>query len=246
MSNFLEDITDPDKAYLTIDQNTEEWYKMRLGRFTASEIYKLMTTAKRPMTAKELEAAKKSGSKARTIEDATILSDGAITYVKMKVAEILTGESSSTPMSYALAHGKNMEPMAVTHFSEVMGVEVQPAVFIPFSTIAGGSPDGLVGDNAILEVKCPYEAKNQVDYLLIKSPLELFVSNPEYWYQCQANLLFSKREFCYFATYDPRFQDDKHKMKILEIRPDVNDQDRILKKIEAAQKMKDEILDSLK
>src|SRR5688572_14249397 len=102
--DFLESILDDRTALTWIDQNSEEWDRVRIGRFTASEIHRLMEPAKREMTEAELKARPKSGkgSSAKLVNDYSTLSDAAFTYINEKVAEILTGQPKSQGYAFPL------------------------------------------------------------------------------------------------------------------------------------------------
>ena len=61
----------------------------------------------------------------------------------------------------------------------------------------GVTPDGLVGEDAVLEVKCP-NTDNHIDNLLFGAQMET------YKYQLQGSLWVTGRKKCYFVSYDPR------------------------------------------
>lgn len=210
------------------EQRSEAWRDVRAGRFTASEIFKLMTDPR----SKE---AREKGE----------WSDGAMTYILTKVAEDLTGQVHQASNAYPMVYGTDMEPLAKEYFTLITGKEVKFAGFKTFTEHAGGSPDGYVDEDAIIEIKCPFNSANQINYLRLKSQTDLFVEFPEYWWQCQANMAFNRLTKCYFVTYDPRFKDDNHKLKILELQSDVNDQERMLARLDKAIETKLDIIKSL-
>lgn len=225
MSNFLDDLTNEKTANKWIEQNSAEWDRIRVGRFTASEIWKLITE---PRTVE----AKKEGR----------LSETAMTYVNEKVAEVLTGMPKSTGYAFPIVWGVEHEDEAADFFSNATGFELEKVGFFPYTDHAGGSPDRLVGDNAIVEIKCPYDPAKQIDYLMLTDMWDLKRENKEYYWQCQANLLFTERTICHFVTYDPRMILDKHKMKHIEITPVEKDQQLIIDKITIAVKEKLQLL----
>src|SRR5690606_31392728 len=152
-----------------VEQNSEEWDSIRAGRFTASRMSELISPGYRPMTPAELKARPKTGtgSKVTRIIADDVLADSAMTYIKEKVAETLTGMPKPDSYAYPLVWGKEMEPRAIEYFQEQTGMEVERVGFVSFGDHAGGSPDGLIGEDAILEVKCPYSIVTQVDYLML-------------------------------------------------------------------------------
>lgn len=215
MSNFLDDLLDESTASKWIEQGTEEWDKIRVGRFTSSEIWRLMVEPK-------TNADKESGK----------LSETAMTYVTEKVSEVLTGQNKSQGYAYPLVYGKEMEPQAIEYFQKVTGLTHETVGFFPMGDHAGGSPDGFIGDDDILEVKCPYDQAKQLDYLMLTDQWDLLRNFREYYWQCMANLLFTGKKRCHFATYDPRYIDDKFKMTHLIIEPKEEHFDMLIKKIE--------------
>lgn len=202
-------------AYKTkyIDQGSEEWEQIRVGRFTSSEFYKLMECGTRPMTPDELKARPKAGkgSKTTLVPDPSKMGSKGLTYIRQKVWEVMTGKAQSSPYAYALAYGKEMEPHAVEFFEKVTGLATHTTGFQPWTDHAGGSPDRLIGDDEGLEVKCPV-SDEQVDYLILTDHYDLKRNYPEYYWQCVSLLLFTGRKRWHFCTYDPRMIEDKHKL----------------------------------
>lgn len=236
MSDFFNDLLDPQRAQQYVEQGSDAWDNLRCGRFTASEMYRLMDGGKREMTPEELKSRPKSGpgSSAKLIADDSIISEKAWTYIKQKVAETLTGQLDYQDYAWPLVRGKEMEPEAVSYFENKTGLQCEEIGFCPFTDHSGGSPDRLTSDGNILEIKAPAYSRNQIDYLMLTDRWDLKRMYPDYYWQCQSNLLFTGRQKCYFASYDPRFKDDKYKMMILELPAVHEDQDLIIKRLEIA------------
>lgn len=231
------------------EQNSQAWFDIRAGRFTSSEIHRLLKSGTRPMTEAELKARPKSGpgSAAKLTEDPNTFSPDGYTYIDEKVAEILTGECEPQAWSHATAWGDDWEPIAAEYYAQKFKCEFEIIAFQPFGEHAGGSPDRKIkGTRRGLEIKCPHRSKNQVNYLKLFDQWDLKRSNPDYFYQCQANLLFMDWEAIDFVTYDPRMKSDAHKLARIEIKPIAEEQDLICRKLEAAIKEKLMILDQLK
>ena len=226
------------------DQKSDEWHDIRAGRFTASTMYKILSPGYRKMNSEELKARPKTGEGSKTtyIEDISILSDDAKKYVLAKVAEILTGRSKIKTYSHAAAWGEECEPLAADFFASRKEVELTQVGFIPFGNHAGCSPDRLIGDDEGLEIKCPFESTNQVNYLMLTDQWDLKRCYPEYYYQIMTCLLFTNRKKWHFITFDPRMKEDKHKMTHIEVKPDEKDYDLIIKKLELAVKEELEIV----
>jgi hypothetical protein len=240
---FFEDLTNKETALRHIAQGSDQWDQIRVGRFTSSELHRLMGAAYREMTAEELKARPKSGkgSSVKRIEVYDQLSDAAETYIKQKVAETLVGFPNDNTYAYPLVYGKEMEPNAVEYFQNKVGLECKEIGFVAFGDHAGGSPDRELENGEILEVKCPYTIEMQIDYLMLTDQWDLKRLKPDYWWQCQGNLLFTNAKKCHFVTYDPRYP-EKLKMAHIEVRPDEDAQNAIIKKLEAAVKRKLETL----
>lgn len=217
--NFLDSLLDERTASSWIEQGTVEWDMVRMGRFTASEMHRLLTPAKREMTDEELKNRPK-GSKAKLTTDYSTLSEGALTYVNEKVAEILTGQPKSSGYAFPIVWGKEHESEAIEFFERQTGLVVERCGFFTYTDYAGGSPDGLIGNDAIIEVKCPFESVNQVDYLLLTDHFDVRRMYFPYWVQMQSNMVFTNRNKGHFVTYDPRMKSDRHKMQHIEVPAD--------------------------
>jgi hypothetical protein len=179
-----------DKALIEmIPQGSEKWHDVRLGRFTSSQVYCLM---KDPKSKADKEAGK--------------FSDKGRTYIMEKIAEKLTGVRIEFT-SKATEWGHEQEPVAKEWITRKWGIEIQEAGFTPYEDHAGGSPDGLIEDG-ILEIKSPYNTANHLEHCLIDCPEYFKAEFPEYYFQCQANMLFTGKEKCLFVSFDPRVQDD--------------------------------------
>lgn len=233
MSSFLDDLLDERTATKWIEQGTLEWDQVRIGRFTASEIHRLMEPAKREMTPEELKARPKDGpgSGKKITYDYTKLSDAAMTYVNEKVAEVLTGQAKQQGYAFPLVWGTEHEEEACEMFVAKTGFEIEKVGFFKYTDHAGGSPDRLVENNAILEVKAPYESVNQIKYLILTDHYDVRRDYFPYWVQCQANMLFTDRSLCHFCTFDPRMKEDKHKLTHITIPADAEFHDLICNQI---------------
>lgn len=187
-------------------QNSPEWYNARLFHFTSSELHKLMTEPR--------SAADKAAGK---------LSATAETYVLDKVAEYLTNGlclDYKERFSKETDWGNAYEEVAREVYEKRMGVSVELCGFLPYGEDFGGSPDGLVGDDGIIEIKCPYNSSVHAAYLLMMSAEDLRRVRPEYYAQIQGNLLVTGRKWADFVSFDPRMQNDVFALKVLRIERD--------------------------
>jgi len=154
-----------------VQQRTNEWHEQRKGKFTASEIVKLL------------------GIKG--------LGETGKSYAIEKAIEQLYGEMEENFVSFDMQRGIDLEPLAFAKFKEIKEldfIEVENCGFFDFGTDAGASPDGLVGDDGILEIKCPRSttffelvATNEVD--------------KKYYAQMQMQMLATNRNKAYFFNY---------------------------------------------
>ena len=154
------------------EQGTEEWFAARLGKVTASRAADVMT---------------KKGSAARANLSAQL------------VLERLTNTKGESFSSAAMQWGVDQEPFARAAYEAHSGVWVDTVGFVQHPTIerAGASPDGLVGHDGLVEIKCPNTA-TMIDTLLTgKVP-----SN--YATQMQMQMACTGRAWCDYAVFDSR------------------------------------------
>ena len=175
------------------EQGSIQWLELRLGKITASRVKDVMV-------------------KGRKKED--VFGKTAISYMHELVAETLTGESIFID-TIATKHGHEFEPDARAKYEIKTGFKVTEVGFgihEKFPSV-GMSPDGLVGDDGLIEIKCPFTSKNHVEYYLEKTVPDL------YKHQVQFQLWVSGRAWCDFVSYDPRMP-EKTQMSIKRIVPD--------------------------
>ena len=158
---------------MNILQRSDDWHSERCGKVTASRV-------------KDLNA-KPSKGKALNALGLTIL------------AERLTGVQKETPTNFAMQWGIDNEPHAIAAYENETGFFVNGTGLIdhPFIEMFGASPDGLVGENGQIEVKCP-DTTTHLNTLLTKEVPE------EYIPQITSQLACTRREWCDFVSYDPR------------------------------------------
>jgi len=219
---FFEELLDEKNQGKFTDQGSEEWEQIRAGRFTSSEIHKIMDCGKRPMTPEELAARPKKGvgSKTTQVPDPSKMSKDGMTYIMQKVSEVLTGRPKPGAYAYPLVYGKETEPEAVEFFENKFGVTCETVGFQEWGEHAGGSPDRLIGDHEGLEIKCPYQSEHQVGYLMLTDFFDLKRMHPDYYWQCVSLMMFTGRKMWHFCTYDPRMIKDEHKLTHIRIPAD--------------------------
>lgn len=160
-----------------MEQGSPEWLQQRVGKATASRFGDVMST-------------KKSGETAARRD-----------YRIELVVERLTGQPTPFFESWAMRQGTEREPLARAAFEAQTGIFVHEVNFIEHHALmAGASPDGLIGDDGGLELKCPTAAKH-IDYLRLPKG----TCPEEYEWQVHGGLWVTGRKFWYFASYNPDF-----------------------------------------
>lgn len=158
-----------------MEQQTEEWFNARLGKVTASRVADVI-------------AKTKSG-----------YSTSRDNYLAQLVCERLTNTKADSFTNSAMQWGTETEPVARAVYECVRDVLVDEVGFVPHSFIkdAGASPDGLVGDAGMLEIKCPNTSTHIETLLNQKVP-------SKYNTQMQWQMACADREWCDFVSFDPR------------------------------------------
>ena len=187
-------------------QGSAEWIQERLGRFTASEIHKLIPSGKGGQP----------------------FSDTGKTYILEKLVELETGFPASEIYGPAVEWGSDKEPMARDWYTRITGNVVQEAYFEPYGTHAGGSPDGLVGELGIIEIKCPFKTVNHFKYRMARKADDL---PAEYFWQIQMNLLCTGRSWCDFVSFDPRVRTKELGIFILRVSAGKSEQELLKSRI---------------
>jgi putative phage-type endonuclease len=164
----------------TVEQGSDEWKALRLGHVTASNIADIM--------------AKGRGGESITRRK----------YKMRIVAERMTEQSEAGWSSAAMEWGTTQEPFARSAYEVANSTFVDRTGFWLHPTIkwVGVSPDGLVGDDGLVEIKCP-NSTTHLDWLLAgKVPAE-------HMKQIQCQLWVTGREWCDFISFDPRVKHSK-------------------------------------
>lgn len=156
-------------------QGSPEWFAARLGKVTASRVADII-------------AATKSGPSASRAN-----------YAAELIAERLSGATAPSFTNAAMQWGTDQEPNAREAYCFMREVDVAEIGFVDHPTIAmtGASPDGLIGLDGLIEIKCPNTATH-LDTLDTKKVPGKYIT------QIQWQLACTGREWCDFASYDPR------------------------------------------
>lgn len=158
-------------------QESADWLVSRAGKFTASR-------------ASDLMAKTKTGPGAAR---------GNL--IALLAVERLTGQPVETYQNAAMARGIETEAEARDAYSFARSVAVDEVGYVPHPSIAnvGCSPDGLIGDDGLLEIKCPASMAKHLD------SLRTGAHAVEYRWQLQHQLFVTGRAWVDAASYDPRF-----------------------------------------
>lgn len=162
-----------------IEQGSDAWKEIRLGRVTASRVADII-------------AKTKSGYSASRAN-----------YAAQLVAERLTGTVQESYVNAAMQHGIDTESEARDAYSFRTDATVAEIGFVvhPAITQSGASPDGLIGDDGLLEIKCP-QTNTHIETLLGASVPGKYVT------QIQWQLACTQRAWCDFVSYDPRMPEE--------------------------------------
>lgn len=158
-----------------MEQRTPEWFSERLGKVTASRIADVL-------------AKTKSGPSASRAN-----------YMAELVAERLTGTGGDFYVNAAMLRGTELEPVARDCYSFITDNDVIEEGFVAHPTIpmAGCSPDGLIGDDGLVEIKCVGTAKH-IALLRGGEPEDRYIKQVMWQMACTG------RQWCDLAYYDPR------------------------------------------
>jgi len=159
-----------------IEQRSDEWFAQRLAKVTASRIADIMAKTKSGYSASR-EA-----------------------YMNDLLTERLTGKPAKSFTNAAMQHGIDTEPQARTTYELFTGNQVTQTGFHIHPTIAmaGASPDGLVGDDGLLEIKCPQPPAHS--QLLDKRKIP-----HRYMLQMQWQMACTGAKWCDFVSFNPDF-----------------------------------------
>ncbi len=162
-----------------MEQGSEEWMDIRLGKVTASRVADVVAKTKTGWSASRAN------------------------YRAQLVAERLTGILGESYTNAAMEWGVQKEAEAREAYCFYADTDVDPVAFVRHPTIAmsGASPDGLIGTNGLVEIKCPNTATH-IETLLGKSVPS------KYGLQMQWQMACTGRGWCDFVSYDPRMPED--------------------------------------
>ena len=162
------------------EQQTEQWFTDRLGKVTASRLADVLAKTK------------------------TGYSASRANYMTQLVLERITKTRAESYSNAAMQWGTEQEPFARAAYEAHTGQMVEEVGFIQHPDIedAGASPDGLVGDDGMVEIKCP-SSSTALECWLIHAQ----GGNPvdaKYYAQMQWQMRCADRSWCDYVVFDPR------------------------------------------
>lgn len=157
-----------------MEQRSDEWFAARLGKVTASKVSDVMSKGA-----------------------------GRETYMIKLIAEFLTNSRGASFTNTAMEWGITTEPYARQAYKALNNVWVEEMGFAPHPTIerAGASPDGLVGDDGLIEIKCP-NTETHLDTLIDKTVPKKYINQMQFQMACTG------RKWCDFVSFDNRLPED--------------------------------------
>jgi len=158
-----------------VQQGTAEWHQLRLGKVTASRVADILSKTKTGPSASRQN------------------------YLIELALQRTTGIIQESYSNAAMEWGTLTEPQARVAYEVKSDNFVDRIAFVDHPSIAwfGCSPDGLVSDRGLVEIKCPNSATHW-EYFKSKEPPK------KYFIQMQAQLTCTQRDWCDFFSFDPR------------------------------------------
>ena len=161
-----------------MEQRTEEWFAARCGKVTASRVADIIAKTK------------------------TGYSTSRENYLAQLVCERMTGKPAESYSNSAMQWGLEQEIYARGAYEAARDVLVDELGFVIHPTIAmaGASPDGLVGEFGLVEIKCPNTATH-IDTLLTQTVPTKYITQMQWQMAC------TQRQWCDFVSFDPRMDE---------------------------------------
>ena len=158
-----------------IEQGTPEWFAQRPGKVTASRVADVIAKTK------------------------TGYSTSRENYMAQLICERMTGAVAESYTNAAMQWGTDNEPLARAAYEAAKDVLVDEVAMITHPRIdaAGASPDGLVGDDGLVEIKCPNTATH-IDTLMRQEVPMKYITQMMWQMAC------TERQWCDFVSFDPR------------------------------------------
>lgn len=191
-----------------VEQGTPEWRELRKFKMTASNAQAIGNVGK-----------------------------GLETYILDMLAESFSNGDEEQYTNPHMERGNELEDQARKIYQLETGRRVEQVGFVEYSQYAGCSPDGLIGEEGGLEIKCP--ANKKYFRVMLNGLKDVEMS---YIWQVQMNMLITGREWWDLVYYNPNF---KKPMLVFRITPDENMRSGILSGLEVGERRIKSIINQL-
>jgi len=158
------------KVFKSFEQRSEEWHQIRMGIATSSQFKRIM------------------GGKG-----------GDITYMSELISQKLTKRAKEIYTSDSMEYGIQTEKQAIANYEFINNVKVDHVAFIQLNDSIGCSPDGLIGDHGLIEIKCP-ETHTHIKWIINGEIPK------DHIHQVLGSLWVTGREWVDFISYDYRLE----------------------------------------
>lgn len=155
-----------------IEQQSSEWFALRELKMTASHAQAIGSNGK-----------------------------GLITYIKNLLCDYYSSAEKVRISNKDTERGNELEALARFSYEAINKVQVEQVAFVLHNAYVGCSPDGLVGKDGLIEIKCP----NDINYFEL---LLDFKIKPEYMWQMQMQMQITGCKWCDYVCYNPNFKKD--------------------------------------
>ena len=153
-----------------LEQGTPEWHDLRKGRMTASHAQEIANNGK-----------------------------GLDTYILTLMARYYSSAQEESYTNQHMERGNELEPQARAMYELEYDAEIRQVGFIEIDQYVGCSPDGLIGEDGGIEIKCHDDKKH----------FELVIGgsvDSKYLWQMQMNMYCTKRKWWDYVSYNPNFE----------------------------------------
>lgn len=190
-----------------MEQRSEEWFAIKKGKLGASHAQAIQAQGK-----------------------------GLDTYILELMAEYYSNGVTESYTNENMERGNELEAQARAIYELETGNEVQEVGFVEYDSYVGCSPDGLVGEDGLVEIKCP---TNKVFFAyMLDGKIDT-----KYWWQMQMQMMVTGRKWCDYVVYNPNY--DKS-IIIQRVEPDKEAFNKLFQGFELAKFSIDEIKKQLK
>lgn len=174
----------------TMPQGSDEWHAIRKGKMTASHAQEIGNNGK-----------------------------GLDTYIIKLMADYFSSGEYEGYKNSHMERGTELEPVARSMYELETGQTVEEVGFVEHSDYAGCSPDGLIGEDGGIEIKCHDDTAHFK--FILNGQKEI---DSKYLWQIQANLLMTGRKWWDYIAYNPNFEQS---LLVFRIHPDAAMHDKL-------------------